>query len=415
MRFALDKPVTIVMLGAGGTGGHTATHLYRLLHSLNRYTQVVICDGDIVEEKNLVRQNFIAADLGKNKAQVLAERYATAFGLEVSYIPDFIEDKEKLARLVQPLIYEAGMYQQRIQDGLSILIGCVDNNRSRQLCHQVFMEANNLIYIDSGNGEYTGQVVCGVRRNGKTYYKPIGDVYPDVLLDNDKFPTQLGCAEAAVSAPQSIVANVTASTAIVSYLYNILVLGSIETRSITFSTKSINVKPILTQKRKRPAISEERRKQIAIQTQQKNMKAIYDLVTQNLSYLSGPNGAKKQFHTKAASFLRTLGNDLGFTDFIVKKNYGGIAVSGEIRLKGMWSEGNGVYFMLDQETCGRQRFLYRTIKHMKDSRGGPNQYVDGKLFKEGNYELLMETLLSLNASASSESRSAAGAVNAHAA
>ncbi|MCL2188262.1 MAG: hypothetical protein FWC16_04270 [Defluviitaleaceae bacterium] len=53
----------------------------------------------------------------------------------------------------------------------------------RQLCHQVFMDANNLIYIDSDNGEHTGQVICGVRRGGRTYYKPIGSIYPDVLLD----------------------------------------------------------------------------------------------------------------------------------------------------------------------------------------------------------------------------------------
>jgi len=133
------------------------------------------------------------------------------------------------------------------------LIGCVDNNQSRKLCHQVFKAADNLIYIDSGNGEYSGQVVCGIRRSGRTYYKPMGDVYPDVLLETDKFPTQLSCAEAAISAPQSIVANIMAGTAIVSYLYNILVLGSIKTRYVTFSTKTVNLKPVITQTRKRKA------------------------------------------------------------------------------------------------------------------------------------------------------------------
>lgn len=253
MKFALNKPVKIIMLGAGGTGGHIAPHLYRLLHSLERYTKIIICDGDIAEEKNLVRQNFITADLGRNKAQVLAERYASAFGLEVSYIPEFIEDESHLAYLVQPDTFANGPYSNQTTDGLSILIGCVDNNRSRQLCHQVFKSADNLIYIDAGNGEHTGQVVCGIRRNGRTYYKPIGDIYPDVLLETDKFPTQLSCAEAAVSAPQSIVANIMAATAVVSYLYNILVLGSIEVRSVTFSTKTINLKPIATQKRRRKA------------------------------------------------------------------------------------------------------------------------------------------------------------------
>ena len=253
MRFALNKPVKIIMLGAGGTGGHVAPNLYRLLHSLERYTKVIVCDGDIVEPKNLVRQNFISADLGRNKAQVLAERYALAFGLEVSYIPEFIEDEDVLVELVKPDTYQAGPYSYKKEEGLSILIGCVDNNQSRKLCHQVFKAADNLIYIDSGNGEYSGQVVCGIRRSGRTYYKPMGDVYPDVLLETDKFPTQLSCAEAAISAPQSIVANIMAGTAIVSYLYNILVLGSIKTRYVTFSTKTVNLKPVITQTRKRKA------------------------------------------------------------------------------------------------------------------------------------------------------------------
>lgn len=248
MKFALNKPVKIIMLGAGGTGGHIAPHLYRLLHTLERYTKVVICDGDIVEEKNLVRQNFISADLSRNKAQVLAERYASAFGLEVSYIPEFIEDENRLAELVKPDTFPVGPYSYKKDEGLSILIGCVDNNRSRQLCHQVFKAANNLIYIDSGNGEFGGQVVCGIRRSGRTYYKPIGEVYPDVLSEADKFPTELSCAEAAVSAPQSIVANIMAGTAVVSYLYNILVLGDIKTRYVTFSTKTVNLQPIAAQR-----------------------------------------------------------------------------------------------------------------------------------------------------------------------
>ena len=55
MKFSENRPVKIVMLGAGGTGGHIAPHLYRLLYALNRSVRFIICDGDIVEEKNLVR------------------------------------------------------------------------------------------------------------------------------------------------------------------------------------------------------------------------------------------------------------------------------------------------------------------------------------------------------------------------
>lgn len=244
MKFALNKPVKIVMLGAGGTGGHIAPHLYRLLHALERPVEVIIADGDIVEEKNLVRQNFISCDLGRNKAQVLAERYASAFGMEIQYIPDFIETEEKLTALLKP------RFSYATYETLTILIGVVDNNKSRQLCHKVFNKSDNLIYIDSGNGEFTGQVVCGVRRKGKTYYKPVGEVYPDILEDTDKFPTELSCAEASVSAPQSMAANIMAATAVISYVYNILVLGNIGVKKVTFSTKSVNLKPVLSGKGK---------------------------------------------------------------------------------------------------------------------------------------------------------------------
>lgn len=253
MKFASDRPVKIMMLGAGGTGGYIAPHLYRMLHALDRPVSVVIADGDLVEQKNLVRQNFISADLGRNKAQVLAERYASAFGLEAQYIPDFIESEDRLTELVKPDTYSAGPYSDRRQEGLSILIGAVDNNRSRQLCHWVFKKADDLIYIDSGNGEHTGQVVCGIRRKARTYYKPLGELYPDVLEATDKFPTQLSCAEAAVSAPQSIVANILAAGAVISYLYNILALGDITVRSVTFSGKTINIKPTVAQRPKRKA------------------------------------------------------------------------------------------------------------------------------------------------------------------
>lgn len=256
MKFSMTRPVKVVMLGAGGTGGHIAPHLYRLLYALDRPVRFIICDGDVVENKNLVRQNFIPADLGENKAKVLAERYSTVFGMETEYVPDFVETEEHLKELLTPEYFRMRQPGHRFPVQVSelvILIGAVDNNKSRQLCHRIFLQAKELIYIDSGNGEYTGQVVCGVRRAFKTYYPPIGTVYPDVLEDTDKFPTELSCAEASVSAPQSIAANITAATAVVDMIYNILALGDSTVRQTTFSTRTVNVRPELQEKKRRKA------------------------------------------------------------------------------------------------------------------------------------------------------------------
>lgn len=57
-----------------------------------------------MEQKNLVRQNFIPADLGENKARVLAERYSTVFGMETEYVPAFIESAERLKELIAPRV-----------------------------------------------------------------------------------------------------------------------------------------------------------------------------------------------------------------------------------------------------------------------------------------------------------------------
>lgn len=168
MKFPMDRPVKVVMLGAGGTGGYVAPYLFRLLHMLDRPARFIICDGDLVEAKNLDRQNFVEADLGENKARVLSERYSAVLGMETEYVPNFIETLSELMTLIEPGEWETDDYPRRKVREMVLLLGCVDNNRTRQLCHEAFKKSLDLIYIDSGNGSYTGQVVCGVRKNGRS-------------------------------------------------------------------------------------------------------------------------------------------------------------------------------------------------------------------------------------------------------
>lgn len=144
--------------------------------------------------------------------------------------------------------YSAGKWHDKTITELVILIGAVDNNRSRSLCHRVFYQTDNLVYIDSGNGEYTGQVVCGICSGGRTYHKPAGVLYPEILDGTDKFPTELSCAEASVSAPQAITANITAACAVVDLVYNILVRGETNVQAVSFSTTSVNMRPTMIRK-----------------------------------------------------------------------------------------------------------------------------------------------------------------------
>lgn len=113
MKFPTDRPVKVVMLGAGGTGGYVAPYVFRLLHMLDRPARFVVCDGDIVEPKNLDRQNFVPADLGENKARVLAERYSTVLGMETEYVPSFIEKLPDLMELIEPKEWELNPYSTK--------------------------------------------------------------------------------------------------------------------------------------------------------------------------------------------------------------------------------------------------------------------------------------------------------------
>ena len=96
-------------------------------------------------------------------------------------------------------------------------------------------------------------ILCGIRSGGRTFYRPVGAAFPEVLQDTDKFPTELSCAEASVSAPQSIAANITAATAVVDMIYNILTVGETRVRQITFATGSVNMRATLQKTRRKAA------------------------------------------------------------------------------------------------------------------------------------------------------------------
>jgi len=72
---------TIVIVGVGGTGSLVADGICRLLKGSD--IKIILNDYDIVEEHNLFRQNFYAGDVGRFKAQVLAERLARQYGREI--------------------------------------------------------------------------------------------------------------------------------------------------------------------------------------------------------------------------------------------------------------------------------------------------------------------------------------------
>lgn len=228
------QPTSILVVGCGGTGGHLVPHLARLVGVMREDTgsglnlNLILADGDVVEKKNLVRQNFVASDIGKNKAEVMAARYSRAFGYEISAVVEDIENRDTINKLIGA----SGM-----------VIGCVDNNASRRVINHWFLDGEGYygkFWIDSGNEESAGQVVCGhvpgTHQATSDFCLPsVFEVFPDLMEDESGFNSQLSCAERAQSAPQNMQTNVTAATIIMNFVQKIMRQGQLKSHAVDFS------------------------------------------------------------------------------------------------------------------------------------------------------------------------------------
>ena len=146
----------------------------------------------------------------------MAQRYSLHFGINIGSVPERIESPEKLRELFFSLRDDRYSYSQQS----CILIGCVDNNSARRVMHDLFKNWNglgyrhNLYYIDAGNGRYSGQVVTGYREVNKLILPPVGEIFPDAIIEDDEPPRS--CIQNALEAPQNIGANDLAATMVFS-------------------------------------------------------------------------------------------------------------------------------------------------------------------------------------------------------
>ena len=140
----------MVVVGCGGTGGFLGEAVCRLL--IDVPGEIHLVDMDRVEAHNCGRQAFGRDDIGRFKAQVLAERFSRAFGREVGY-----------SVLPYDAELHAAVFATRAR--LNLIVGCVDNAAARRsiagtLKHRHY-GLSPVWWIDCGNGRNAGQVLLG--------------------------------------------------------------------------------------------------------------------------------------------------------------------------------------------------------------------------------------------------------------
>lgn len=150
----------IYVVGCGGTGGRLipilAQHImnHNLDIQLMRDTKVhlkhklklVLIDFDIVEQKNLKRQNFFQFDIGKNKAKCLAERYSALYGIDIEY------SEKTFAETYENMIDRGSLSRN------NIIFDCTDNLDARK---SIESTSHDSVIISCGNEDVFGQVLIG--------------------------------------------------------------------------------------------------------------------------------------------------------------------------------------------------------------------------------------------------------------
>lgn len=204
-------PIEISIVGAGGTGGYLIRDLCRFIYSLEKRIVVgepkvslVIYDGDTVEEKNILRQNYLPNDIGQLKASVMANRHIRAFGSNISFVPRMFTSSDITPK------------------GKQIVVGCVDNNAARREMHTLLRRAyplygSDLYWIDAGNEKKTGQVIIGSR-----VLQSVTEIFPEVLIPSSDSQEQVSCAERMLTDEQNMFVNLTASNLILNYIKSII-------------------------------------------------------------------------------------------------------------------------------------------------------------------------------------------------
>lgn len=175
-------PRHVIVIGCGGTGSRLVPLLTQFMRSISAQhnpqgwvpdATIHLIDGDVVEQKNLLRQNFIESDVGKNKASVLAQRYSRAYNMDVRAYPCFVKNVNEPT---DPILENTDTYtppdpNESFRDVFHlifqrkdcIIILAVDSHQARKEIISILWEYLRVdcvppFVIDAGNEDDFGQV-----------------------------------------------------------------------------------------------------------------------------------------------------------------------------------------------------------------------------------------------------------------
>jgi PRTRC genetic system ThiF family protein len=216
------ESIGLALIGCGGTGSWLAPSVVRvgrLLHEkFQKKVLIHFIDPDNIEQKNVYRQNFCDAEVGRNKAASLAYRYGLAWGMEIMAIQ-------------KP--FEWNLFSHECE--LMVMLGCVDGPIGRRELAEYTARWSRDWWLDCGNFKAAGQVLLGggdqhrdpFQLPGYCSWLPLPSVqHPELLQDAawvpDPVDAGLSCADLAMRDSQGLAINQRVAAEASDYLVRML-------------------------------------------------------------------------------------------------------------------------------------------------------------------------------------------------
>lgn len=237
-QFDPYMPRKVVVVGCGGNGGYVIPWIARYISQSRldeiRGMQMTLIDGDVIEPKNVSRQNFVPSDIGQNKAEIMADRCNRNLGMEVEAIPEYFSKKHLDNRTIT-----AG----------DLVIGCVDRHPVRLLLSQWVADSRENFYIDVGNELSAGQLFLSGWPTVRSDREPpmladrnirpiqIHDFYPEIAKA-DVTKAAPSCAELTAAGQQRMSTNLTAANLVFQAFEALMLTAEIPYYEVTFGPTS---------------------------------------------------------------------------------------------------------------------------------------------------------------------------------
>lgn len=206
----------IVIVGNGGVGSNLSLPLLKLIKyqkDIGKYgknVRIKIIDGDTVESKNVIRQQFLLRDEGEFKSDITANYLNQMCG----------ELREKDIAVESYPFYLKDNNASIIEEDDTVFVG-VDNKVSKMVVENRALQLKNCIVIFGANEYDDGDVNVFIREKGKNLTPLYSKKHPEIK-EKDKFPDELSCEEASKSSPQLVLVNMMVAQYMLEAFYSCL-------------------------------------------------------------------------------------------------------------------------------------------------------------------------------------------------